>query len=52
MEVVGKWLRSPTEPFQNDYDFEIHTEDNGGTNLQLLQKIQMLTDATEGKTMH
>ncbi len=29
-----------------------YTEDNWGTHLQLLQKIQMLTDAPEGKTMH
>ncbi len=28
------------------------TEDNWGTHLQLLQKIQTLTDAPEGKTMH
>ncbi len=29
-----------------------HTEDNRETHLQLLQKIQTLTDAPEGKTMH
>ncbi len=27
-------------------------EDNWGTHMQLLQKIQTLTDAPEGKTMH
>ncbi len=30
-------------------DQSFHNEDNWGTHLQLLQKIQMLTDATEGK---
>ncbi len=30
----------------------IYTEDNWGTHMQLLQKIQTLIDAPEGKTMH
>ncbi len=29
-----------------------HTEDNWGTHMQLLQKIQTLTDAPEGKNKH
>ncbi len=32
------------------WDPSFHTEDNWGTHLQLLQKIQTLTDAPEGKT--
>ncbi len=34
------------------WDSSFHTEDNWWTHLQLLQKIQTLTDAPEGKTMH
>ncbi len=34
------------------WDPSFHTEDNWGTHMQLLQKVQMLTDAPEGKTMH
>ncbi len=34
------------------WDPSFHTEDNWGTHLQLLQKIQTPTDASEGKTMH
>ncbi len=34
------------------WDPYIHTEDNWVTRMQLLQKVQMLTDAPEGKTMH
>ncbi len=29
-----------------------HTEDNWGTQTQLLKKVQTLTDASEGNTMH
>ncbi len=32
------------------WDPSFYTEDNWGTHLQLLQKIQTLTDAPEGKT--
>ncbi len=32
--------------------WSFHTEDNWGTYMQLLQKVQMLTDAPEGNTMH
>ncbi len=31
------------------WDLSFHTEDNWGIYLQLLQKIQTLTDAPEGK---
>ncbi len=31
------------------WDPSFHTEDNWGTHMQLLQKIQTLTDAPEGK---
>ncbi len=31
------------------WDSSLHTEDNWGTHLQLLQKVQTLTDALEGK---
>ncbi len=37
------------------YDFEIrffHTEDNRGTHMYLLQKVQMLTHAPEGNTIN
>ncbi len=34
------------------WDASFHTEDNWGIQMQLLQKIQTLTDAPEGKTMH
>ncbi len=34
------------------WDPSFHTEDNWGTLLQLLQKVQTLTDAPEGKSMH
>ncbi len=34
------------------WDPSFHTEDNWETHMQLLQKIQTLTDAPEGKTMH
>ncbi len=34
------------------WDPSFHTEDNWGTHVQLLQKVQTLTDAPEGKTMH
>ncbi len=34
------------------WDPSFHTEDNWGTHIQLLKKVQMLTDAPEGKTMH
>ncbi len=34
------------------WDPYIHTEDNWGTRMQLLQKFQMLTDAPEGNIMH
>jgi len=29
-----------------------HTEDNWGTQTQLLKKVQTLTDAPEGNTKH
>ncbi len=41
-------------PFQQWLNYFIsifHTEDNWGTHLRLLQKIQTLTDAPEGETM-
>ncbi len=34
------------------WDTSFYTEDNWGINLQILQKIQTLTDAPEGKPMH
>ncbi len=34
------------------WDPSFHTEDNWGIHMQLLQKIQTLTDAPEGKNMH
>ncbi len=35
------------------WDPSFHTEDNWGTHMQLLQNIQTLTDAPEGKkNMH
>ncbi len=34
------------------WDPSFHTEDNWGTRVQLLQKIQTLTDAPEGEAMH
>ncbi len=34
------------------WDPSFHTDDNWGTHMQLLQKIQTLTDDPEGKTMH
>ncbi len=34
------------------WDPSFHTEYNQGTYSQLLQKIQTLTDAPEGETMH
>ncbi len=42
-------------PFQQwlyDWDASFHTEDDWGTHIQLLQKIQTLTDAPEGETTH
>ncbi len=33
------------------WDPSFHTEDNWGTQMQLLQKVQTLTDAPEGKTI-
>ncbi len=32
-------------------DSSFHTEDNWGTHMHLLQKVQMLTDVPEGNTM-
>ncbi len=34
------------------WDPSFYTEDNWETHLQLLQKIQTLTDTPEGKIMH
>ncbi len=34
------------------WDPSFHTEDNWGTHMLLLQKIQTLTDAPEGETKH
>ncbi len=34
------------------WDPSFHTEDNWGTRMQLLQKVQTLTYAPDGKTMH
>ncbi len=34
------------------WDPSFHTEDNWGTHMQLLQKVQTLTDAPEGNAMH
>ncbi len=34
------------------WDPSFHTEDNWGTHMQLLQKIQTLTDTPEGKNIH
>ena len=34
------------------WDSSFHTEDNWGTQTQLLKKVQTFTDAPEGNTMH
>ncbi len=34
------------------WDPSFHTEDNWGTQTQLLKKVQTFTDAPEGNTMH
>ncbi len=34
------------------WDPSFHTENNRGTQTQLLQKVQSFTDAPEGHTMH